>query len=710
MRPATTDVRIGTRFFYDGEMVEVVEMHCAYGDVALATKDVRSGALRQIALSEVMSSDNVRLLDDGREPEIPDDAVPAAVIWGAVSESERHRARERASHVREVLTGYRSGSARTASAMEPRAAYRSNMSRTDRVSAKARELRCGVRTVQRWVAAYLRDGEAGLISGQAARIVSEPTRFAVFERIALDIMVEHTDSSRPSKQHIIAQTRARITATYGRGSVPLPGRARAYEILDMLERRHPIFQHSSKRNRDIAARPVQEYGALHPGRPGEYVLMDTTRLDVFAMDPQTLRWTSVELTVAMDWYSRCITGLRLTPGAAKAFDAATVLYQCLRPAPAGKDWPVEAVWPPHGIPRSVLIEADAVDADSVFAASPAIVPETVVVDHGRIYVGEALTSACRQAGISIQPARVRTGRDKGPVERFFRTVREGFLQELPGYKGPDVYSRGLSPESEAYFFLDELEALLREWVACVYHRRPHDGVGEPGLWSLGMSPVQMFEHGIARAGYLQVPRDPDLAYRFLPVVWRTVQHYGVEVNGRVYRGSVLVDYVGTKSPFAQQRGRWPFQVNPDDIRQIFFFDLQHTRRWHPLSWTRAAMLTAPMNEDGLAFARRLAKAKHPVFDDQLALAELLERRNLTQGRSPAERRAALRVCREQSSLEIDLAAAIEVSALPTAQRVLAGVDPTQAAAEEAALMGDDLDDTPLTAGVADTYDDVLEDL
>ncbi len=709
MKPATTDVRIGTRFLYDGEIVEVVELHCRPGDVVLATKDLRSGVLRQIALSEVMFSDDVRLLDDGLKPELPDAGVPVATIWGAASESDRWRARDRAGHVREVLTGYHSGSARTASAAEPRSAYGSNVSRTERISAKARELRIGFRTVERWVADYLRDGETGLLSGHAARIAAETTRFAVFERIALDIMIEHTDSSRPSKQHIIAQTRARITATYGRGCVPLPERTRAYEILEALERRHPIFHHSSKRNRDIAARPLEAYGMLHPARPGEYVLMDTTRLDVFAMDPQTLRWTSVELTVAMDWYSRCITGLRLTPGAAKAFDAATVLYQCLRPAPAGRDWPTEAVWPPHGIPKSVLVEADALDPDSVFAASPAIAPETVVVDHGKIYVGEALTSACRQAGISIQPARIRTGRDKGPVERFFRTVREGFLQELPGYKGPDVYSRGLSPETEAYFFLDELEALLREWVACVYHRRPHDGVGEPGLWSLGMSPVQMFEHGIARAGYLRVPRDPDLAYRFLPVVWRTIQHYGVEVNGRVYRGSVLVDYVGRKSPFTEQKGKWPFQVNPDDIRQIFFFDLHHTRTWHPLLWTHASLLTAPMNEDGLEFARRLAQARHPVFDDKLALAELLERRNLSQGRSPAERRAALRLCREQSSLEIDLAAAISVSALPTAQRVLAGVDPAQAAAEEAASIGDDLDDAPfaVTDGV---YDDTLEDL
>ena len=185
----------------------------------------------------------------------------------------------------------------------------------------------------------------------------------------------------------------------------------------------------------------------------------------------------------------------------------------------------------------MLVEHDVLDPTSALVASPAIVPETIVVDHGKIYVGETLTSACRQMGISIQPARIREGRDKGPVERFFRTIREGFLQELPGYKGPDVYSRGAAPENGAFLFIDEMEALLREWVATVYHRREHDGIGEAGLWALRMSPTEMFEHGLARAGYIEAPRDPCLAYQFLQVVWRTIQHYGVEINRRIYRAS-----------------------------------------------------------------------------------------------------------------------------------------------------------------------------
>jgi transposase InsO family protein len=208
----------------------------------------------------------------------------------------------------------------------------------------------------------------------------------------------------------------------------------------------------------------------------------------------------------MDWYTRCIVGLRLTPVSTKAVDAALVLYETFRPKPAPDSWPRDAVWPEHGIPRSVLIDPDAIENQG--ASGPAIVPETIVIDHGKIYVSQHLTSVCQRMGISIQPARIRTGRDKGPVERFFRRIREDLLQAMPGYKGPDLFSRGNRPEDEAYFFLDELENIIREWIATTYHCSPHRGLVEPNLDAAEFSPRAMLEHGIARAGYIEVPRDP----------------------------------------------------------------------------------------------------------------------------------------------------------------------------------------------------------
>jgi hypothetical protein len=203
---------------------------------------------------------------------------------------------------------------------------------------------------------------------------------------------------------VIERTNARVAARFGTGVVASPSRATAFRILQELERRNPLFRLSTKRNRDIAGRPDGVYGKLRPTRPGEYLLMDTTRPDVFALDPATLRWMQAELTVSMDWYSRCICGIRITPVSTKSVDAAATLFQAFRPRPAGTDWPGHAVWPEHGIPRSVLVDVDAIEGPLKGSANPAVVPETIVIDHGKIYVSEHLTSVCQRMGISIQPA------------------------------------------------------------------------------------------------------------------------------------------------------------------------------------------------------------------------------------------------------------------------------------------------------------------
>ena len=82
----------------------------------------------------------------------------------------------------------------------------------------------------------------------------------------------------------------------------------------------------------------------------------------------------------MDWYTRCIVGLRLTPVSTKAIDAAAMMFQVYRPPPAPASWPDYAVWPHHGIPRAVLIDPDQlVTTPGKGASGPSLTPETIVV-------------------------------------------------------------------------------------------------------------------------------------------------------------------------------------------------------------------------------------------------------------------------------------------------------------------------------------------
>lgn len=703
-------VSVGTRFIHDGELMQVVEMQAAATGtvVVLGAASGGSTAVVRVALRELLDGGRARLLPDDRGPQADDDVDLASVVFAAMSEFERNELNERAAHVREVLTGYRSGSAELPAKDEPRGQYDPGMSLTSRYTAKAAELGVSLRTIKQWVADFRRHGVAGLARKQSDRHKAPGNVDDMWAETALEVMIEHTDQSRPSQSMVISRTNARVIARFGEGCVKIPSRATAYRILAELENRHPTFRHSTKRNRDIADRPSEAYGKLRPTRPGEYLLMDTTRLDVFALDPLTLRWVQAELTVGMDWYTRCIIGIRVTPVSTKAVDAAAVLYQAYRPRPAGKDWPAEAVWPEHGVPRSVLVDIDALDGTSVGTGGPAIVPETIVIDHGKIYVSEHLTSVCQRMGISIQPARLRTGRDKGPVERFFRTIREDLLQGLPGYKGPDVHSRGLDPESEAVFYLDELEAIIREWVALRYHRRPHDSLIDPHVPGLRMSPAQMFEHGITRAGYIEAPRDPDLAYEFLNMKWRTIQHYGIDLDRR-YNGPALNPYRNATSPYkGKAKGRWPIHYTPDDITRVYFRDPE-TRQWHPLVWEHAPAMEMPLSEDAMKFARKLAAAKYTYPDDRLAVADLFQRWNLGLGNTLAERRMAVRLSRDAVLLD-ELPAPDDVVALPSVARVLAVVDtPDDPGNEEVDDYDPETGDDDFDDDREDFYADALED-
>uniref|UniRef100_A0AAU2VBZ5 Mu transposase C-terminal domain-containing protein n=1 Tax=Streptomyces sp. NBC_00003 TaxID=2903608 RepID=A0AAU2VBZ5_9ACTN len=688
MNGAGTRLGVGTRFRLDGETVKVVEFASLATGMEVILKDARDRLVR-MSVRELLTSDRAEVIPTDSGP-AADDGDLTSVVLARLTKEERKDLLERAEHIRETLTGYRSGSEELARPGEPRPEYAPGLSLGKRYAAKASELGVTVRSVERWAGAFLAGGEVGLVSKKVQAEGGLSHADLRWVEVAEEVLGEYEEESRPSIKLVLERVEARLEERFGPKVVPLPKRTAGYRWMHELDRRHPTFRLSTKRNRDIAARPAGVYGKLRPTRPGEYVLMDTTRLDVFAFDPVTLKWVQAELTVAMDWYTRCITGIRVTPVSTKAVDAAAVLFQTYRPRPVPESWPAEAAWPDHGIPRGVLVDAEAIHGPVTGAVGPALAAETVIVDHGKIYLSVHLTSVCRRLGMSIQPARLRTGRDKGPVERFFRTLREDVLQLLPGYKGPDIHSRGLNPEKDAFFFLHELEAIIREWVACVYHRRPHSGLVDPHLPSVDLSPTAMFEHGLARAGYIEVPRDPDLAYEFLEVTMRTVQHYGVEIKGRRYDGpglDGLRDMAGSDIPLSQRR--LEFFADPDDVTRIYFRDAE--RKWHTLRWEHALSLQMPLSEEALQFARRLAAKQYAYPNDRLAVALLLERWNLGLGNSLVERRMALRLSREQAAVDLPNDEVSEVDVLPSVSRLLSLPEQPPAPAIESgeAEQGDD---------------------
>ena len=533
--------------------------------------------------------------------EEPVDEELVAVLLGSLKPQQRAALEARGKHVREVIAAVSTGEKSAHAAQQE----------------KAHELAVSERTIERWIAGYRASGLAGIADSRMLkqrRSRVDPRWDAMCTRVLDELVKEST----PTMNVVIDKIARSLEAEYGPDVVGIPSPSTAHRRLTALSKGRHSFG-SAKNRRSVDNRPKGVYGRLRASRPGEFIVMDTTPLDVFAMEPVTLRWLPVELTVAMDLFTRCVLGAQLTACSTKARDVASVLYQAATPglpntANAGS-------WPFHGIPEKLVIESPDPGSELISGC----LPETIVVDHGKQYLSEHVMGACARLGISIQPAIARKPTDKPTVERFFRTLRQSLLQHLRAYKGPDIYSRGENIERQAFYYISELEQIIREWIGSTYHHTRHEGLCIPSLPDERFSPIEMYEIGLARSGSLTLPGRADLYYEFLKVEWRTIQHYGVEVSGQRYDGEGLNGFRNQKSPYGgAHAGLWPISIDANDVRFAYFRN-PDTNKWSGLDWEHAHSVGAPFSQEAANFAKRVSVRSDRHVDPARAVQDLLGR-------------------------------------------------------------------------------------
>lgn len=427
----------------------------------------------------------------------------------------------------------------------------------------------------------------------------------------------------------------------------IPSRKTFNALLDRLDAGRGTFGHA-KSKRERANQPKVTYRPLEVVRPGEAVVIDATPLDAFAIDPLSLEWVQVRLTVALDLYSGSIVAWRFTPGAEKSVDAALLLYNVLRPKAMRAGWPEHVRWPYVGVPEHVIVELlSEEEREHGLSNIPLVNPESVWVDHGRVFLSKAFLDGCRRLGASVQLARPYTPTDKANVERLFRTVREQFVQNLPAYKGANVLDRGKDVELEAVLFIEQIEEMFAEWVAVYWQRRPHRGLELPAASRLDLSPSDIFQDGLNLAGFSYIVPDARLYLDLLPTEWRKINHYGVDVDGLRYNADVLAEYRNVPSPYQDRGGQWPFKRDPRDISVIYFLD-PSMDEWVEVPRHKPRVEGRPFDENTLAYAKtlvmeRLGSTRHARMEAiSRELDDLLDRQDALASESKREHRLAAR--------------------------------------------------------------------
>lgn len=445
-------------------------------------------------------------------------------------------------------------------------------------------------------------GPSGLVRPKATRRRRSAIDPRWEDKIA-EIVARVTPKSTLDRGIVLELAAAELNAEFGKGVVRIPGKSTAYEYLKANYDDLNAFRGSAKGRRSIAERPKISLRQLKPTHAGEYVIMDTQTLDLYAMDAATWQWVRCQLTIAMDLYTRSIVGLVVTPISTKAIDVASVLFETCHPKPIRHRVAETARWNYHGVPENLVFTEK-----SHHWGMPLIAAENLIIDNGRAFLSAHVLEVSRRKGINVWPAQPYKPTDKPTVERFFGSLRRDLIMRLPGYSGPDVYSRGANPEGDAFFFVHEIEDIIRNWITRRYHKKRHAGLVHPRWPHQRQSPDRMYELSVEVHGLPRIPHSPYAFVDFLPVKWRKLHHYGFEVRQqRRYRGDILATFNGRESPYAgPHAGKWPIRYNPDDITIVYIQDPRDLK-WHELEWEHAHKIDVPLSEDTYAFLRRNAR-------------------------------------------------------------------------------------------------------
>ncbi len=103
-------------------------------------------------------------------------------------------------------------------------------------------------------------------------------------------------------------------------------------------------------------------------------------------------------------------------------------------------------------------------------------PVRIVIDNGAAYRAATLQAICARLEIRLVYCRPYLPEGKGKLERWHRTLRSGFLNELDMDKVRDIF---------------DLNARLWAWLEECYHRVSHSGLG-------GMTPLERYRQDLVR--------------------------------------------------------------------------------------------------------------------------------------------------------------------------------------------------------------------
>ena len=423
----------------------------------------------------------------------------------------------------------------------------------------ASQQQVSLRTLRRWIERYHIEGLPGLIRkrradrGERRRLPSYLQQFVeglALQTPPLSVAIIHRKVCELAQQHDLKP----------------PSYGLVYDIVRQLPTALTTLAHEG------AKAYKQRFDLLHRREaqaPNEIWQADHCLLDILLVrDGQAPAkpW----LTVVMDDYSRAVAGYFLTFDAPSALNTSLALRQAIW----RKD---EPRWHVCGI------------------------PQILYTDCGSDFTSQHIEQVSLDLKIRLMNSMPGQPRGRGRIERFFKTVRQMLLCELPGYAPPKSPVRG-HPE----LTLSDLDTRFRAFVFDVYHDHPHSETTVP--------PQERWEAG----GFL--PQMPD-SFEQLDLLLLTVpkprkiHRDGIRFMGQRYMDPTLAAYVGESVVL---------RYDPRDVAEVrVFYQDRFLCRAICQEWAGA---TVPLRDIMKARNRQRRELRQFIQDREQVVESLLHAR------------------------------------------------------------------------------------
>lgn len=355
--------------------------------------------------------------------------------------------------------------------------------------------------------------------------------------------------------------------------------------------------------------------------PLAVIQVDHTPVDIILVDdihrkPIGRPW----ITLAIDVFSRMVAGYYLSFDPPSETSVAMCVAHAILPK---EEWlalhGVDARWDVWGIMN------------------------TIHTDNGAEFRSDNFRQSCLMHGINLEFRPVKQPRYGGHIERMLGTLLKE-IHDLPGTTFSSIKEReGYDSEKNAAMTKSEFESWLVTLICKVYHQRMHS--------TIGMSPAKKWEIGMFGnaevAGRGLPPRPTErqaLLFDFLPSFHRTIQTYGVSIDGLDYYADVLRSWINASDPKNQGKKRnFIFRRDPRDISAVWFYD-PDSKEYFKVPFANQALPTMSVWEYQQARSAARREGMKSVNEPQIlqALTDLRSRVEESKEKSKKARRMSQR--------------------------------------------------------------------